>query len=228
MMPYERFDAWHACYALTLVTYRITAQFPTHERYGLVSQMRRAAFSTAANIAEGAAKRGRAEFRRFLDMSLGSLSELSVAIRLAKDLSYIDTKQGQEISEACSRAGKVTMGLYKAVPRRLMRNHDALQALRCISACVAVWRRMPFLFHHHARAHERILPRPNPIRRRLRRDWRRNHHLTRAEPCGGLGRRQHLPRVDDLALDDHRRASFQFLHGPLCPIQHEVLFDARP
>ncbi len=77
--------------------------------------MRRAAFSTAANIAEGAAKRGRAEFRRFLDMSLGSLSELSVAIRLAKDLSYIDTKQGEEISEACARAGKVTMGLYKAI-----------------------------------------------------------------------------------------------------------------
>lgn len=114
-MPYERFDAWHACYALTLVTYRITTHFPTHERYGLVSQMRRAAFSTAANIAEGAAKRGRAEFRRFLDMSLGSLSELSVAIRLAKDLAYIETKQWQEISEACSRAGKVTMGLYKAV-----------------------------------------------------------------------------------------------------------------
>src|SRR6266540_1716629 len=44
MMPYERFDAWHACYALTLATYRITARFPSHERYGLVSQMRRAAF----------------------------------------------------------------------------------------------------------------------------------------------------------------------------------------
>src|SRR5258708_26422734 len=115
MMPYERFDAWHACYALTLTTYRITAQFPTHERYGLVSQMRRAAFSTAANIAEGAAKRGRAEFRRFLDMSLGSLSELSVAIRLAKDLSYIATKQAGEISEAYARTRNRTIGLYKAI-----------------------------------------------------------------------------------------------------------------
>lgn len=124
MMPYERFDAWHACYALTLATYRITAQFPTHERYGLVSQMRRAAFSTAANIAEGAAKRGRAEFRRFLDMSLGSLSELSVAIRLAKDLAYIEEKEWQEISEACSRAGKVTMGLYKAVQSTIRRSAD--------------------------------------------------------------------------------------------------------
>jgi four helix bundle protein len=81
--------------------------------------MRRAAFSTAANIAEGAAKRGSAEFRRFLDMSLGSLSELSVAIRLAKDLSYIDTKHGEEISEACSRAGKMTMGLYKSIQKSI-------------------------------------------------------------------------------------------------------------
>lgn len=94
MMPYERFDAWHACYGLTLLTYRITAQFPNHERYGLVSQMRRAAFSTAANIAEGAAKRGRAEFRRFLDMSLGS------------------------------RAGKVTMGLYKSIQSTIRRSVD--------------------------------------------------------------------------------------------------------
>jgi len=57
-------------------------------------------------------------------MSLGSLSELSVAIRLAKDLSYIDTKQGQEISEPCSRAGKVTMGLYKAVQSTIRRSAD--------------------------------------------------------------------------------------------------------
>jgi four helix bundle protein len=199
MMPYERFDAWHACYGLTLLTYRITAQFPSHERYGLVSQMRRAAFSTAANIAEGAAKRGRAEFRRFLDMSLGSLSELSVAIRLAKDLSYIDTKQGEEISEACSRAGKVTMGLYKAVqttmrrsadpPIRpsahpplgcLMSNHDALQAFRCISPRITVGRRMSFLLHHDTGTDQGILAGANPIGGPLRGNGRRDHHLARA------------------------------------------------
>ena len=118
MMPYERFDSWRACYALALTTYRMTASFPNHERYGIVSQMRRAAFSAAANIAEGAAKRGRAEFRRFLDTSLGSLSELSFSGRLAKDLGYLSENQWKDFDEVCCRAGKLTMGLYKAVSRR--------------------------------------------------------------------------------------------------------------
>ncbi|HEX9705316.1 MAG TPA: four helix bundle protein [Gemmatimonadales bacterium] len=73
MMPYERFDAWRTCHELVLATYRLSATFPKHELYGVVSQMRRAAFSAAAHIAEGAAKRGRAEFRRYLDITLGSL-----------------------------------------------------------------------------------------------------------------------------------------------------------
>src|SRR5712692_742787 len=123
MMPYERFDAWHACYALTLATYRITAQFPSHERYGLVSQMRRAAFSTAANIAEGAATRARR-------ISTVSRYESGLAVRTlrgdsSREGSFIHRyKQGQEISEACSRAGKVTMGLYKAVQSTIRRSAD--------------------------------------------------------------------------------------------------------
>ena len=65
MMPYERLTAWQCCHALFLEIYRVTAGFPKSELYGLTSQMRRAAFSAAANIAEGSAKRGPHEFRRF-------------------------------------------------------------------------------------------------------------------------------------------------------------------
>lgn len=117
MMPYERFDAWRACHDLALATYRVSATFPKHELYGVVSQMRRAAFSTAANIAEGAAKRGRAEFRRYLDISLESLSELSYAGRLVRDLGYLSPEAWREFDDLCSRAGRLTMGLYKAVGR---------------------------------------------------------------------------------------------------------------
>src|SRR5207244_12069268 len=53
MMPYERLKAWQSCHQLTIATYRITNSFPKSELYGLVSQMRRAAFSAAANLAEG-------------------------------------------------------------------------------------------------------------------------------------------------------------------------------
>src|SRR5881296_4682508 len=76
-MPYEKFLAWQHCHRLALLTYRLTQGFPKTELYGITSQMRRAAASAAATIAEGASKRAHPEFRRFLDMALGSLSELT-------------------------------------------------------------------------------------------------------------------------------------------------------
>ena len=76
--PYERFEAWNQAHQLALAVYRVTQSFPRHELYGLTSQARRAAFSVAANIAEGSAKRGGREFARFLDIALGSLSAVVV------------------------------------------------------------------------------------------------------------------------------------------------------
>jgi len=97
VLPYERFQAWKLSYQLTLEVYRVTATFPKHELYGLTSQSRRAAFSVVANIAEGSAKRGSREFRRYLDIALGSLSELSVALRLAKDLKHVTEDEWRTI-----------------------------------------------------------------------------------------------------------------------------------
>src|SRR5207248_8682002 len=76
MAAYERFAAWRECHALALEVYRATRSFPKEELYGLTSQTRRAAFSAAANIVEGSAKHGALEYRRFLDISIGSLAEL--------------------------------------------------------------------------------------------------------------------------------------------------------
>ena len=73
--PYRRFVAWQRCHELALAIYRATEHFPSAERFGLAAQARRAAFSAAANIVEGSAKRGSAEFARYLDMSIGSLNE---------------------------------------------------------------------------------------------------------------------------------------------------------
>jgi four helix bundle protein len=77
MMPYERLAAWQKSHRLVLLVYRATSKWPKTELYGLVSQARRAAFSIPLNIAEGSAKRGSREFRRFLDIALGSFSELA-------------------------------------------------------------------------------------------------------------------------------------------------------
>jgi len=115
VLPYERFQAWKLSYELTLAVYRITAPFPKYELYGLTSQARRAAFSVVANIAEGSAKRGSAEFRRYLDIALGSLSELSVALRLAKDLELMSEEQWRTIERLRNHAGTLVWRLYAAV-----------------------------------------------------------------------------------------------------------------
>jgi four helix bundle protein len=117
-MPYERFRAWQACDELVLAIYRITSRFPSHERYGLVSQARRAAVSSAANIAEGSAKRGAGEFRRYLDIAMGSLAELTYLMRLSQRLQYVTAEQGQEIELLRSTASRLTWRLYEAISRR--------------------------------------------------------------------------------------------------------------
>jgi len=118
MMPDERFTAWRACHERALAIYRGTRSFPKEELFGLTSQMRRAAFSAAANIAEGSAKRGSAEFRRLLDIAIGSLCELSYAILFVTELELLSREEGRRLEELRSRAGELTWGLYKTVSRR--------------------------------------------------------------------------------------------------------------
>src|SRR5438876_12023386 len=95
MPPYERLNAWQECHRLVLETYRATRSFPRGELYGLTSQTRRAAFSAAANIVEGSAKHGAREYRRFLDITIGSLSELGHAVRVAGELELLPRSDGQ-------------------------------------------------------------------------------------------------------------------------------------
>jgi four helix bundle protein len=89
MAPHKRFVAWQECHKLVLAVYKATESFPKHEMYGLTSQLRHAAFSAAANIVEGASRKGRNEFRHFLDIALGSLAEVEYGFEVALALSYI-------------------------------------------------------------------------------------------------------------------------------------------
>ena len=118
MRPYERLAAWRHAHSLCLETYRLTATLPASERYGIVAQARRAAFSVASNIAEGYAKRGSAELRRYLDISLGSLSELSYCVILARDLGYLTNAQWLAFEKLRDEAGRTLWGLYRSVAKR--------------------------------------------------------------------------------------------------------------
>ena len=115
MPSYERLKAWQLTYQLALSIYEVTDGFPRDERFGLTSQLRRAAFSVPANIAEGAAKRGRKEFRRFLDIALGSITEIEVALRLARDRRYLTSEQWAEVERLRNHAGVVLWKLYRAM-----------------------------------------------------------------------------------------------------------------
>jgi four helix bundle protein len=118
MMPYERLKAWEKCHELTLAVYQATRKWPREEIYSLTSQARRAAYSAAANMAEGAARQGAREFRRFLDISVGSLNELSYIFRLARDLGLSSDEDLQPLEELRQSAGKLTWRLYDSIRKK--------------------------------------------------------------------------------------------------------------
>jgi four helix bundle protein len=115
---HEGLKSWAACHQLALAVYRVTSGWPKPEQYGLISQARRAAYSSAANIAEGSAKRGTKEFCRFLNVSLGSISELSYVLLLARDLEYLKPEEWGEIEALRDHAGRLTWGLYRSLENK--------------------------------------------------------------------------------------------------------------
>jgi four helix bundle protein len=118
MPPYENLRAWQEAHRLVLSVYRATESWPSRELYGLTSQARRAAFSIAANISEGVAKHGPREFRRFLDIALGSTSELSYVLRVARDLALVSETDWEQLESQRDLAGKLLWRLYESVRRR--------------------------------------------------------------------------------------------------------------
>jgi four helix bundle protein len=100
---------------LALAVYAATDSWPKAELFGLTSQARRAVHSVAANIAEGWAKRGRRELRRYLDISLGSLAELSYTLRLARDRSLLADHDWKALEDLRGTAGSLVWRLYRSV-----------------------------------------------------------------------------------------------------------------
>ena len=117
MMAYEKFDAWRAAHELALAVYQITDRWPNSERYQLTAQIRRAALSVPTNISEGAAKRGPADFRRYIDIARGSLSELTYLLRFSMDRGLVDDATLKELVELRNRTGRLTWGLYLSLGR---------------------------------------------------------------------------------------------------------------
>ena len=97
---FEDLIVWQKAHAFTLGVYRLTGEFPREEQYGLTSQLRRAAVSVPANIAEGFKRRGRSDKARMMNVAEGSLEEARYYLRLACDLGYTtDTSLARDGAE---------------------------------------------------------------------------------------------------------------------------------
>jgi four helix bundle protein len=96
--------AFRLAHDLALLVYQTTSSFPGSELYGLVSQMRRAAVSTSANIVERCARHSEKQYNHFLDCSFGSLREVGYYIALAEDLGYLKEDNARLLRAAQSRS----------------------------------------------------------------------------------------------------------------------------
>ncbi len=105
--PHKRLKAWQLGMDIVEDIYRITNRFPSEEKFGLTSQMRRCAVSIPCNIAEGAARNSKKEFINFLYISLGSLSELDTQMELSKRLKLIDDKTWKNLDNKLLEEDKV-------------------------------------------------------------------------------------------------------------------------
>ncbi len=114
--PHERLEVWRDAMDLVVAIYALTAEFPESERFGLTSQIRRAAISVPSNIAEGAARRSRGEYIRFLSMARGSLAELDTQVRIVDRLGF--AKPGVDLLESINR----TFAKLNALIRSLVKS----------------------------------------------------------------------------------------------------------
>jgi four helix bundle protein len=116
--PHKKLDVWQAAMKTAQMVYVLTSTFPAEEKFGLVSQMRRAVVSIPSNIAEGAARQGGREFRNFLSMAQGSLSELDTQLELAVLLGFVGNENLVEITGQLLRIDKMLSGLIRSLTKK--------------------------------------------------------------------------------------------------------------
>ncbi|MBK1643241.1 hypothetical protein CKO25_00940 [Thiocapsa imhoffii] len=115
---YRDLIVWKKSMDLAVMIYAETRQLPAEERYGISSQMRRAASSVAANIAEGQARRTTGEFLQSLGMARGSLAELETFIELCARLEYIALANSEALLNVCAEINKMLAALMRSLATR--------------------------------------------------------------------------------------------------------------
>ena len=117
MQRFTELRVWKRSYAFALEMYRATKGFPADERFGIISQLRRAAISVPTNIAEGSKRRTNAEYARFLNIAEGSLAEVENLVMMSRDLSYLSATQSSKLLAEATEIASMLYSLRVKVER---------------------------------------------------------------------------------------------------------------
>lgn len=119
MRPHENLEVWKKSIEAALSVYKVTEGFPKEEKFGLTSQLRRAAVSIAANIAEGAARTSKKEFCHFLSNAQGSASEVETELLIAHRLGYVPMGKYEPLRGSIDEIGRMITGLSQKLARSI-------------------------------------------------------------------------------------------------------------
>ena len=117
MRRFTDLKVWQRSHALVLQIYRLTADFPAEERFGLVAQLRRAVLSVPTNIAEGSKRQGGQEYARFLNIAEGSLAETEYLLLVSRGLAYAAAKSVQALLSEADEIARMLNALRAKVLR---------------------------------------------------------------------------------------------------------------
>ncbi|MFH1239164.1 MAG: four helix bundle protein [bacterium] len=113
MNTFKNLKVWEKAHNLVLETYKVTKDFPSEEKFGLVSQIRRSASSIPTNLAEGSKRKSKKDFAHFVNVAEGSLEETKYTLFLSYELSYLNKDELDKLNEMCDDIGRMLSGLYK-------------------------------------------------------------------------------------------------------------------
>lgn len=117
---YKQLQIWQKAMTLTKLIYKLTERFPEHEKFGLVSQLRRAAVSVPSNIAEGQARHGTREFLQFLSHAGGSLAELETQVLLSVELGFCRQADVEQINACIAELQKMLAAIRQRLSEKAM------------------------------------------------------------------------------------------------------------
>jgi four helix bundle protein len=115
MFPFEKLEVWHKALEFADIVYQLTKTFPDNERFGLTSQMRRAAVSVASNIAEGSARFSRNDFAHFVEIATGSLFEVVTQAAIGRRQGYLNESEYSKLYAFAEEHGKMLSGLRRSL-----------------------------------------------------------------------------------------------------------------